>query len=82
MADEGYVGRRIALKAYHVKQARHKASGRLNERKDDEEEQELIRQKLLEEDLLFDKYTKVRTRLGFRVRVSDKYTKVRTRLDP
>lgn len=50
--------RRIDLKAYHMKQARNRASNKHQSKKDDEDEQELIRQKLLEEDLLFDKYTK------------------------
>jgi hypothetical protein len=50
--------RRIELKHYHMKQARARASNKFQSKKEDEEEQEMIRQKLLEEDLLFDKYTK------------------------
>uniref|UniRef100_A0A6U4N8R6 Trichohyalin-plectin-homology domain-containing protein n=1 Tax=Hemiselmis andersenii TaxID=464988 RepID=A0A6U4N8R6_HEMAN len=50
--------RRIELKHYHIKQARNRAAHQRLQNKDDEDEQELIRQKLLEEDLLFDKYTK------------------------
>jgi hypothetical protein len=49
--------KRLQLKATHLKQAKAKMY-RLAKAKDEElEEQEMVRMKLMEEDLLFDKYT-------------------------
>eukprot|EP00287_Rhodomonas_sp_CCMP768_P002010 CAMPEP_0196731396 /NCGR_PEP_ID=MMETSP1091-20130531/11150_1 /TAXON_ID=302021 /ORGANISM="Rhodomonas sp., Strain CCMP768" /LENGTH=499 /DNA_ID=CAMNT_0042074531 /DNA_START=11 /DNA_END=1510 /DNA_ORIENTATION=- len=48
---------RIDLKNYHLKQMRNKADRRAKDRAEEDDEQELVRLKLMEEDLLFQKYS-------------------------
>jgi len=49
--------KRIELRAYHVKQAKQAMARRAGDQDDELAEQELVRMKLLEEDLLFEKYS-------------------------
>jgi len=49
--------KRLSLKATHLKQAKEKMYAKAKARDDELQEQEMVRMKLMEEDLLFDKYS-------------------------
>jgi len=49
--------KRLSLKATHLKQAKGKMYAKAKARDDELQEQEMVRMKLMEEDLLFDKYS-------------------------